>query len=216
LMAKLTDIGFMKGAVAETIVSTYNADGSSNAAPMGVTMTDEQHLAINLYKSSTTLFNIKAGRCAVVNLTGDINVYYRTAFKEANRNGALPREWFVKAETVNAPKLRSAEATVDVSVADLSKLDQEKTRATFTVTLVQATPQYPKVYCRAFGATVEAIIHATRVRALVKHEAERERVGELLRRIQICGDIVSHVAPGSAYALVMADLTKRIAVWDQK
>ena len=36
LMAKLTDLGFSKGIIFETIVSTYNLDGSPNAAPMGV------------------------------------------------------------------------------------------------------------------------------------------------------------------------------------
>ena len=35
-MAKLTDLGFSKGMIFETIVSTYNPDGTPNAAPMGV------------------------------------------------------------------------------------------------------------------------------------------------------------------------------------
>ncbi len=215
-MARLTDLGFLKDVVAEAVISTYNGNGSPNAAPMGVTLMDEQHVAVSLYNSSATLSNVKTSGCAVVNLTGDINVYYRTAFKEANPNGALPQEWFTKAQTVNSPKLRSAEATIDVSVADLAEVGKEKTRVTFIVGLVQVTPQYPCVYCRAFGATVEAIICATRVKIFINDATEQKRVRELLRRIQLCRDIVNHVAPNSAYSVIMADLTKRIAVWVKK
>ena len=87
-MAKLIDLGFAKGMIAETIVSTYNADGSPNAAPMGATLIDAEHLAFDLFNSSTTLANIKSNRSAVVNLTSNIEVYYRTAFKEANPEAA--------------------------------------------------------------------------------------------------------------------------------
>lgn len=215
-MAKLTDLGFSKDVIAETVVSTYNADGSPNAAPMGVTLIDEQHVAINIYNSSTTLANIRARRCAVVNLTGDIESYYRTAFKEANPNGKLTPEWFTRAEVVEAPRMRSAEASLEVSVDELVAVDKERTRALFTVKLAQATPLYPRVYCRAFGATLEAIVHATRVKALANDEAERKRVEELLKKIQSCSDVVDRVAPNSSYSAVMADLTKRTAAWGPK
>lgn len=215
LMAKLSDLGFLKGAIAETIVSTYNADGSPNAAPMGVSMIDDDHVAVEFFNSSTTFSNVKANRCAVVNLTSNIEVYYRTAFKEANPDGVLPQEWFQKAAVVNAPKLALADATFEISIYNLA-LNSEKSRALFKVRSLEASQMYPQVYCRAFGATVEAIILATRVKVLADSEAERERVGELLRRIQLCSSIVDRVATGSAYSAVMADLEKRTAVWGQK
>ena len=215
-MAKLSDLGFSKDVIVETIVSTYNTGGEPNAAPMGVIMMDEKHLAINLFNSSTTCTNIKSNRYAVVNLTDNIEVFYRTAFKEANPDGVLPQEWFEKAKAVNAPKLRLAETTIDVSVTDLVALDAEKTRAVFTVELVQAAQKYPQVYCRAVGATIEAIIHATRVKALVNDEKEQKRVSELLKKISYCNDVVGRVAPNSSYSLVMADLIKRINSWEQE
>src|SRR5208283_3118058 len=108
--------------IAECIVSTYNMDGKPNAAPMGVIMKDEQHLIINLFNSSTTCSNIKANGYAIINLTSNIEVFYKTAFKEANPDGKLPQEWFKKAKAVNAPKLRFADATIDVSVNDLTPI----------------------------------------------------------------------------------------------
>ncbi|MGA2387110.1 MAG: DUF447 domain-containing protein [Candidatus Bathyarchaeia archaeon] len=215
-MAKLGDLGFKKDAIVETIVSTYNADGEPNAAPMGAKLIDMRHLVFNLYNSSKTLSNIKSSRCAVVNLTGDIEVYYRSAFKEANPSGVLPKEWFLKAEAVNAPKLRMAEATVEVSVADLAAQGTQKTRVLFTVEQVNATQKFPQVYCRAFGATLEAIIHATRIKALANDPAEREHIAELLERVAYNNDVVNHVAPDSSYSVVLADLMERIGVWVQK
>jgi len=128
----------------------------------------------------------------------------------------LPKEWFLKAEAVNAPKLRMAEATVEVSVADLAAQGTQKTRVLFTVEQVNATQKFPQVYCRAFGATLEAIIHATRIKALANDPAEREHIAELLERVAYNNDVVNHVAPDSSYSVVLADLMERIGVWVQK
>ena len=216
MAAKLTDLGFLKGVIAECIVSTYNVDGKPDAAPMGVIMEDEHHLIVNLFNSSTTCSNIKANRFAVVNLTSNIEVFYKTAFKEANQNGKLPQEWFKKAKAVNAPKLRFADATIDVSVTEMSPIGTEKTRAMCNVGLVQATRKFPQVRCRAMDATLEAIIHATRVKTFLNDEGKQKKVSKLLAQIDNCNDVVSRVAPNSVYSIVMADLMKRIDLWRGK
>ncbi|MGD0994145.1 MAG: DUF447 domain-containing protein [Candidatus Bathyarchaeia archaeon] len=216
MAAKLTDLGFLKGVIAECIVSTYNMDGKPNAAPMGVIMEDEQHLIVNLFNSSTTCSNIKANRCAIVNLTSNIEVFYKTAFKEANIDGKVPQEWFEQAKAVNAPKLRFADATIDVSVTDMTQIDTEKTRVVCNVELVQATRKLPQVHCRAMDATLEAIIHATRVKAFLNGEGEQKKVSKLLELIEGCNEVVNRVAPNSSYSIVMADLMKRIDSWRNK
>ena len=212
-MAKLTDLGFSKGIISETIVSTFNKDGKPNAAPMGVIMEDEQSIIINLFNSSSTCRNLQANRCAVINLTSNIEVFYKTAFKEANPNGKLPEEWFEKAETVNAPKLRLADATIEVSVTDMEPIGMEKTKALCNVKLVNATKNYPQVHCRAMSATVEAIIHATRVKAFINNEKQQKHVNKLLEMIANCNDVVNRVASNSPYSAIMADLMKRIDSW---
>ena len=216
LTAKLTDLGFSKGIIAETIVSTYNIDGKPNAAPMGAIMEDEQKIIINLFNSSSTYRNLQANRCAVINLTSNIEVFYKTAFKEANPDGKLPTEWFEKAETVNAPKLRLADATIDVSVIDMAPIGTEKTKAFCKVKQVNATKKYPQVYCRAMSATVEAIIHATRVKAFINDEKQQKHVSKLLEMIENCNDVVNRVASNSPYSAIMTDLTKRINSWRKK
>jgi hypothetical protein len=214
-MTKLTDLGFLKGIIAETVVSTYNKEGKPNAAPMGVIMEDEKHLIIYLFNSSTTSSNIKANRSAVVNLTSDIEVFYKTAFKEVNPDGKLPQTLFEKAESVNAPRLCSADASIEVSVNRMEPIGDGKTKAVFNVELIDAKQKSPQVQCRAMSQTLEAIIHATRVRALLNDHLKQKKVKHLLEMIDDCNEVVDRVAPNSSYSLVMDDLKKRVDSWRQ-
>jgi hypothetical protein len=214
LMANLTDLGFSKGVIVETIISTYNAKGQPNAAPMGTTMETEHRTTIKLYNSSSTLKNLKTNPHAVVNVTSNIDLFYKTAFKEANPQGTLPAEWFEKAETVNAPKLSTADATIEVSVADMKAIDAERTEATCDVKLIKATKTLPQAYCRAQFATIEAIIHATRVKVfLAGNEKQKAQAKKLLGAIETCRQVVHRVAPKSRYAEVMAEIASMADSW---
>jgi hypothetical protein len=214
-MTTLTDLGFSKSAIVETIVSTYNGDGQPNAAPMGATMDSLQRLAFRIYTSSLTYKNLQSKRCAVVNVTSDAEVFYRTAFKEANPNGKLPLEWFGKAEKVDAPKLRAADAHIEVAVADAMSLDAERVEVFCDVKLIRASTVLPRAYCRALHATIEAIVHATRVKVFIGHadRQKREQALKLLETIRQCRDVVNRVAPNSCYSEIMADLNRRIDSW---
>lgn len=216
MTAKLTDLGFSKGIIAETIVTTCNKEGKPNAAPMGVIMKDEQHIIINLFNSTLTYTNIKTNSCAVINLTKSIEIFYKTAFKETNPGSKLPSEWFEKAKTVNAPRLRLADATIEVSITNLVPISADRTQAECNPELVQAKLKYPQVHCRAMSQTLEAILHATRVKALLNNEKEQNHVCKLLEIIANCSDIVNRVAPNSTYSLIMIDLMKRVDSWQEQ
>ena len=212
-MAKLTELGFVEGVICETILSTYNMDGSANAAPMGTIMQDPKTLTINLYNTSTTFGNLKTNKCAVINLTGNIEFFYKTAFKEANPKGKLPQEWFEKSPAVNAPKLRLAEATIDIEVTSMEPNGSEKTKAVCNVKSVGAAKKYPQVSCRAMSASLEAIVHATRVKVFANDKTKQKQVAKLLELIGNCNDVVNRTAPNSVYSEVMADLNKHIDSW---
>ena len=212
----ITDLGFSKGIIFETIVSTFDGSGNPNAAPMGVIMEDEQTLSLTIFNSSLTSHNLKASECAVINLTSDIAIFYRSTFKEANPDGKLPLEWFEKAESVNAPKLRWADATVEVSVTSIQLEGLDKPKLQCKIEKVSATKHYPEPICRAMALTLEAIIHATRVKAFAVDPSRQEEVNKLLGLIENCSEVVKRVAPKSTYSDVMADLTNRINHWRTK
>lgn len=215
-MAKLTDLGFLKSMIFEAIVSTYNQDGSPNAAPMGAIMQNQHTISLNIFNSSETNRNLKTNKCAVINFTNNIEVFYKTTFKEANPTGKLPQEWFEKAKTVNAPKLQLSDATIDVSVASMEPMGTEKTNFSCSIVKINVDKMYPQIYCRAMAITLEAIIHATRVKAFVNDEKQQKNVNALLQLIGNNNNVVNRVAPNSMYATIMADLTKRIDSWRNK
>jgi uncharacterized protein len=215
-MAKLTDLGFSKGVIFETILSTFNPNGTPNVAPMGVIMIDPKTIGLTLFNSSLTSRNLGAKRCAVINLTSDIDVFYKAVFKEANPDGKLPQEWFEKAEAVNAPKLRLAEATIDVTLVNMEPVGAEKTKFSCNIERINVMKICPHAYCRAMPLTLEAIIHATRVKAFVNDEMQKKNVSNLLKIIENCNYVVNHTAPNSTYSVVMADLMKRIDSWRNK
>jgi len=212
-MAKLIDLGFSKGTIFETIVSTYSNNKAPNAAPIGAIMQNPQTISLKIFNTSNTNRNLKANKSAVINLVDDIEVFYKTTFKEANPEGLLPQEWFVKAESVNAPQLRFANATIDVSVADAVQIGEDKTHFFCNVEQINVHEMFPQVYCRSMSATLEAIINATRVKVFLRDNEQKKQVSHLLELIENSNKIVNHTAPNSLYSRVMADLLKKIDSW---
>ena len=213
-MVKLTDLGFSRGVIFETVLSTYNDKGEPNAAPMGVIMKNERCVLTRVYNSSLTYQNLLSKKSAVVNVTSDVEVFFRSGAKDANPGEKTPRTWFVKAETVDAPKLSMAEATIEISVKTMTPIDAERTEAVCNVELIRARKIFPKVYCRAFSATVEALIYATRINCFLNgDEKQREQAKRLMKAFASCRDIVDRVAPESRYAEIMAQLEKQVESW---
>ena len=217
-MIELADLGFSKGVILETVVSTYSVYGKPNAAPMGVKMKTLKRIALKIYTSSSTYKNLQSKRCAVVNVTSDPEIFYYTAFKEANPEGEVPQEWFEKAEIIDAPRLRTADAHIEVAIASLTPIDARTAEALCDVKLVRASTNLPKAYCRAAFATIEAIIHATRVKPFMTHgdSQEQKQALKLLETIRQCHDVVNRIAPSSRYSKIMEDLSQRIDSWRRK
>lgn len=213
-MSNLASLGFLKGAIMETIVSTYDVKGLPTAAPMGVKTEDMRHVIVRPYTSTLTYKNLQSRKCAVINVTSNPELFYRTAFKEANPEGKIPLKWFEKAETVDAPKLRQAEAFVEVSVANIRLVDTERAEILCNVQLIRASSLLPQAYCRATFATIEAIIHATRVKLFLAGDRQkREQAYRLMKLIDHYNAMVQRVAPNSPYSAVMTNLTERIDSW---
>jgi len=213
-MVKLTDLGFSKGVIVETVVSTFNEKGEPNAAPMGVIMKNQHSVSIRVYNSSLTYQNLFSRKSAVLNVTSDVEFFLKSTFKDANPEGRMPRDWFEKAETIDSPRLRKAEATIEISVEKMIPIDAEKTEALCNVKLVEVAKILPKVYCRAFSATVEALIHATRINLFLNgDEKQREKAAQLMNAFASCRETVDHVAPKSRYTEIMAYLGKKVESW---
>lgn len=216
-MVTLADLGFHKEEIVETIVSTYNADGKPHAAPIGVTMKNSNQVVLKFYTTSETYKNITAKKCAIINITGNIEIFYRTAFKELNPNGMVPKEWFQQDKKIEAPRLYIADATIGISVLNIAPLDEEKVVALCKVTHINTNKKFPQVYSRAFGLTLEAIIHSTRVQKFLSGTIEQQKQAlKLLETIEECRTIVNRVARNSIYTEIMTNLSHMIDDWRNK
>jgi hypothetical protein len=216
-MVKLTDLGFSKGTIVETILTTYDEKGAPNAAPMGIIMNNEKALSARIYKSSLTYRNLLSKKSAVVNITSDVDTFLRTTFKDANPEGKIPNDWFERAKIVDAPRLRKSDAVVEVAVAEMRPIDTEKTELICRVELIRAEKVFPKAYCRAHSATIEALIHATRINAFLKgDQKQREKALQLVKTLASIKETVDHVSPESRYAEIMTYIAGKIKSWREQ
>jgi uncharacterized protein len=208
-MVELADLGFLKNTIFEVIVSTYNMNGTPNAAPMGAELQKSKTLSLKIFNSSQTSINLRTNKCGVINLTNNVEFFYKAALKEVNSDGKPPQDWFEKAGTINAPKLRLADATIEVTVADVEPIRAEKNLFSCNIERINVGKVLPQVYCRAMPATLEAILLATRVKVFAKEGNKKEQLSQLLGLIENCNEVVNHTAPNSVFSAIMADLRKR-------
>ena len=75
----------------------------------------------------------------------------------------------------------------------------------------------PIVYCRAQFATIEAIIHSTRIEAFINgNNQQKKEAYDLLELVNICEEIVNRTAPNSIYSKIMNQLIQKIDLWRNK
>jgi len=211
-MVTLVDLGFNKNMIYETIVCTYNQDGTPNAAPMGAVMQSLEQIDLTIYNSASTLKNLQTCKSATLNITDNVDFFFQTALKDT----ALPVDWFEKSYIVNAPQLRLANAIVAIDIQDFTFINNQKTKVTSKVQQVMALKVYPQSYCRAKSAVLEAIIHATRIKVLSNNKKEQAYMVKLVSLIQNCVEVVNRSAPNSHYTELMSDLQKKIDMWGIK
>jgi hypothetical protein len=214
---KLEDLGFAKGTISETLVSTYSNQGYPNIAPMGAINIDQKKIMIRIYKSSNTFKNLKAKRCAIVNLSSNPTFFYKSAIKEANYQGKFASDFYEKGTFVDAPKLKNANASIEVIVREIKDLDSERAEIIFDVKSINAKRILPKVYCRAFGVLIESIILATRIKIYLRgNELQQKQAFDMIKKVQYYIKIVKRTAPNSEYTSIMDDLMNTIDIWKNK
>lgn len=207
----LEKIGFSKNTIVESIVSTFDNSRKPHAAPMGVHRYDERHILLKPFKTSQTYSNLSKWKSGVVNITSDPIIFYLSTFKNANPLGHIMDEWFENAESVDAPKISTADAFLEFNS---SEINSEYDEATFLCEIMKldiSKKIIPQAYCRAAPAVIESLIHATRVEVYLK-SGETEKAEELIKLINHHAEVIEKVAPNK-YSLIIHDIQRRIDEW---
>ena len=150
--------------IIESIVTTMDARGAVNFAPMGVEWGDDE-IIIKPFLETTTFRNLEATRAAVVNLTDDVMVFAQGAIS----NVQFPA---IPAEVVRGVVLEAACSWREVEVRSL---DATPPRAHITTGVVHRGVRREFLgFNRARHAVLEAAILATRTHLLPPEQIRDE------------------------------------------
>lgn len=208
----LSQLGLTKDHVYETILSTYDADGKSTAAPMGIIPKSPRGFIIRIFRGTLTITNLQRLKCGVVNITSNPEIFYKMAFKQTSGLKSLQVRWFEKARTVEAPRLRSADASIEFRVNKIEDLDDLRSRVTCEAERIDFRRTLPTGYCRATFAAIECIIHATRIQQYLS-EGRLEHAEKLIDLVNHYKDLAERVAPGSKYISIIRQICSQIDRW---
>ncbi len=182
--------------ILETIVTSLDAAGAVNFAPMGVEW-GEDELVLKPYRETTTFANLVASGQAVVNLIDDVLCFAR---------GAISSPTFPShpAVVVRGRVLDDACSWREVEVREA---DTSGPRARFTCAVVHKGFQREFLgFNRARNAVLEAAILATRTRMLPIDEILAE-----YRKLQVAVDKTAGPREREAMALLTGYVQREAA-----
>ncbi|MCX8176114.1 MAG: DUF447 family protein [Candidatus Bathyarchaeota archaeon] len=197
--------GLTPDSIFEAIVSTYNPDGSCNAAPMGIIVRKDGMVLIRPYTHTQTYKNLRYWRCCTINFTWKPEVFLKTTFKHV-KGIRIPSTWFENSRRIHAPVLRVADGYVEARVLRF-RVYGDRGRFLCKVLASKTRSQPPLTYFRAIPAIIESIIHATRILKF-KEKGENGKVEELLKIVNHYDNLVRRVTSKSSLVRIMEELKK--------
>ena len=176
--------------IIETIVTTMDASGAVNIAPMGVEWTGgDEPPVLKPFLETVTYRNVTATGVVVVNLIDDVRVFARAAISN-------PDYPVVPAVAVRGVSLRDACSWRELTVASV---DSTPPRSRIETTIAHHGFRREFIgFNRARHAVLEAAIYATRV-----HMLDRDFIQSELARLQVIVDKTAGPAEREAMALLV-------------
>ena len=173
--------------ILETIVTTVDAAGQVNIAPMGVEWGTDL-IVLKPFLETATFRNVSAVGAAVVNLVDDVRVFARAAISN-------PEYPTTPATAVRGVRLADCCSWRELRVRSV---DCTPPRSRIETEVVHRGVQREFIgFNRACHAVLEATIHATRLHLLARDFIEQE-----LARLQVIVDKTAGPAEHEAMALV--------------
>ena len=187
--------------IIETIVTTVDADGVVNIAPMGVEWTGSDDAPVlKPFLETVTYRNVVATRAAVVNLVDDVRVFARAAIS----NPSYP---VLPATVVRGVILEAACSWRELQI---QSVDSTPPRSRCETEIVHHGFRREFIgFNRARHAVLETAIYATRVHMLARDFLESE-----LTRLQVIVDKTAGPAEHEAMA-TLADYIRSAPAPDQ-
>lgn len=171
-MPTLSELGFAVDRICECIVTTYNEDGSPNAAPMGVRGFSEKELSMRIHTDHDTFANLLRMRACVVNIVHDPYLFLRTALLGKGKGGGEPEVSpgeVAATKAVDAPHLKAATAYVEAElISHEERTIEDKygrnkvSNVRLKVRRITAKVKHPIAVNRGLSAAIELAIRLSR------------------------------------------------------
>ena len=184
---KLDTFGFREGCTAEVVLVTFNPDGSPNAAPMGAKRTGATEFEVKPFKNSATYRNLLRDPRSTMNVTSDPAVFLATAFKDEVSNQPA----------MDSLRLRDCDACITCERIEGVEFSPDRHLFKNKAKEIEVHVSHPRVFNRGVAEAVEAVIHATRVKAF-RSQGRHEDADALEKKVQECIDIVRRVSAGGS------------------
>lgn len=199
----LDSLGFREGCIAEVVLVTVDPDGSPNAAPMGARRVGGDVFEVRPFKTSATYRNLLSDPRSTMNVTSDPTMFLATAFKDEG-----PTQ-----PAMEGLGLRDCDACI--TLIRIEGMEFSADRYLFKnkakEVAIHASP--PKVFSRGVAEAVEAVIHATRVKAFRK-QGRHVDAHALEEKARECINVVRRVsARGSPEAETVDRLERMLERW---
>jgi hypothetical protein len=150
--------------IIESIITTMDASGSINFAPMGVEWGDER-IVLKPFLETTTFRNVRATGVAVVNLTDDVLLFAQAAISN-------PQYPVSPAKVVHGAVLDAACSWREL---EAQSIDATPPRSRIeTVVVHQGTRREFIGFNRARNAVLEAAILSTRLHLIPRSEVDAD------------------------------------------
>lgn len=192
-------LGFREGCIAEVVLVTVNPDSSPNAAPMGAKRTGEKLFEVKPYKTSATYRNLLVDPRSAMSVTSDPMVFLATAFKEE-----VPTQ-----PAMDGLCLRGCDACIMLKRIEGVEFSADRYLFKNQMIDVAVYNSHPRVFSRGVAEAVEAVIHATRVKAF----REQGRLGDadaMEKKVRECVGVVRRVSAGGSPEAETADRLERL------
>ncbi len=177
-----------KSLLYETVITTVNDDGTSNAAPIGVICKDKNEVSVYLHNGSSTVRNIKRNRSFIVNIIKDPMVFVESTL------GDLPKNYFEHYK--NEFYIENTDAFFLANVTSLKDVEREDELGVSVITVLRAEvsdivkkKKHVEPLNRAIYGIIEGLVYLTRME-MVSGEMEklyRHRMAEISRIVYKVG-----------------------------
>lgn len=211
MVHKVDSMNIIRNCIYEGIITSYGTHNEPNAAPIGFVFKEPRKIHLHLYKKTRTLDNLINSKCGVVNITHNAELFYKTTFKEANPKGELSRKLFQQAKKINAPLITPANFNLEFVVERITE-HNDRTLLVCRIVNIKKNSEEIQPYSRSLFATIESIIHATRIKAFFANGKNKD-AEELIKLVKHYRKLVRRVSPDSNYLEIIDELIKKFSLW---